>query len=58
MSEEDCLEYFSVVRMVIELILDEREHARLMKLKKKTAMEKLGVIAGEVKDSVNQKKND
>lgn len=44
--------------MVIELILDEREHARLMKLKKKTAMEKLGVIAGEVKDSVNQKKND
>lgn len=58
LSEEDCLEYFSVVRMVIELILDEREHARLMKLKKKTAMEKLGVIAGEVKDSVNQKKND
>ena len=53
LSEEDCLNYFSIVREVIELILDEREHVRLMNEKKKRAKEKLGVIAGEVKDTVN-----
>ena len=55
LSEEDCLKYFSVVRTIIELILDDREHARQMSEKKKMAKEKLGVIAGEVKGSVNKK---
>ena len=56
LSEENCLNYFSIVREVIELILDEREHVRLMNEKKKRAKEKLGVIAGEVKDTVNNSK--
>lgn len=54
LSEEDCLKYFSIVRTVIELILDDREHARIMSEKKKTAKDKLGIIAGEVKSSVKK----
>lgn len=56
LSEDDCLNYFSIVREVIELILDEREHVRLMNEKKKRAKEKLGVVVGEVKDAVNNTK--
>ncbi len=57
LSEEDCLNYFSIVREVIELILDEREYARSMNEKKKRAKEKLGIIAGEVKNSVKTKRS-
>lgn len=49
LSEEDCLRYFSVVRQVIELILDEQEHIRLKEEKKKKARNELGRIAGEVR---------
>lgn len=48
LSEEECLKYFSVVREVIELILDEREYARQKEEKKKKAKNMLGVIAGEI----------
>lgn len=49
LSEEECLSHFSVVRSVIELILDEKEHERLMMEKKKEARNKLASIVGEVK---------
>jgi len=49
LSEEQCLNYFSIVREVIELILDEREYNRQKEEKKKIAQAKLGYIAGEVK---------
>ena len=49
LSENDCLKYFSVVRQVIELILDEQEHIRLKEEKKKRARNELGRIAGEVR---------
>ena len=49
LSEEDCLTYFSIVRQVIELILDELEHIRLKEEKKKRARNELGRIAGEVR---------
>lgn len=48
LSEEECLKYFSVVREVIELILDEREFARQKEEKKKKAKNMLGAIAGEI----------
>lgn len=53
LSEEECLNYFYVVRAVIELILDDMEHARQMEEKKKNAKNKLGEIAGEVKKVTN-----
>lgn len=49
LTEEECLRYFSIVRTVIELILDDREHARQMEEKKKIAKNKLGEIAGVIK---------
>lgn len=49
LSEEDCLKYFSVVRQIIELILDEMEYARLKEEKKKQARNQLASIAGEIK---------
>ncbi len=49
LSEEDCLSHFSVVRSIIELILDEKEHERLIAEKKKEARDKLALIAGTVK---------
>lgn len=52
LSEDDCLKYFSVVREVIELILDEREYERQREEKKKNAKSKLGAIAGEVKKTI------
>lgn len=52
LSEEQCLAYFSIVRTVVELMLDEREHERFMFEKKKKAKKGLGNIAGEVKDMV------
>lgn len=52
LSEDTCLEYFSSVRTVIELILDEREHARLMDLKKKMAKTELDTVAGKVKKEI------
>ena len=49
LSEDDCLKYFTVVRQVIELILDEQEHSRLEEEKKKIAKNELGRIAGKVR---------
>jgi len=49
LSEEDCLKYFSVVRQIIELILDDFEFARQKEEKKKLAHNKLAQIAGEIK---------
>lgn len=49
LSEEECLMYFSVVRAVIEFILDDMEHVRQMEEKKKNTMNKLGKIAGDIK---------
>lgn len=49
LSEDDCLKYFSVVRDVIELILDEQEYARHKEEKRKNARNKLSSIAGEIK---------
>lgn len=50
LPEEECLKYFSVVREIIELILDEREYARQKEEKKKQARNKLSSIAGELKN--------
>ena len=50
LSEDDCLKYFSVVRDVIELILDEREYLRQKEEKKKQTRNKLSSIAGELKN--------
>ncbi len=52
LSEDDCLKYFSVVREIIELILDDREYARQREEKKKTAKNKLSIAVGEVKKAV------
>ena len=49
LSEEDCLKYFSIVRQIIELILDEFEFNRQKELKKKETRNKLAAIAGELK---------
>lgn len=49
LSEENCLEYFTVVREIIELILDEREFDRQRREKKKQAQNKLSQIVSEVK---------
>jgi hypothetical protein len=48
LSEEECLDYFSVVREIIELILDEREFLRQQEEKKKRARSNLSKIAGEL----------
>lgn len=56
LSEEDCLNYFSIVRSVIELILDEMEHSRQMEEKKKNAKKELESIAGVVKQKVASSK--
>ena len=48
LSEEECLKYFSVVREIIELILDEREFLRQQEEKKKVARSNLSKIAGEL----------
>lgn len=50
LPEEECLKYFSVVREIIELILDEREFLRQKEEKKKQARNKLSSIAGELKN--------
>lgn len=52
LSEEDCLKFFSVVREVIELILDDREYERQREVKKKNAQNKLSVAVGEIKKAV------
>lgn len=49
LSEEECLEYFSVVREIIELILDEREFLRQQEEKKKRARSNLSKLAGKLK---------
>lgn len=49
LSEKDCLKYFTVVRQVIELILDEQEHRRLLEEKKKKTKNELGRIAGVIR---------
>lgn len=49
LSEDDCLKYFSVVRQIIELILDDFEFARQKEEKKRLAHNKLAQIAGEIK---------
>lgn len=49
LSEEECLQYFAIVRQIIELILDEREYARQKEEKKRLAHNKLAQIAGEIK---------
>lgn len=49
LSEEDCLKYFTVVRQIIELILDEFEYSRQKEEKKKETRNKLAAIAGELK---------
>ena len=51
LPEEECLKYFSVVREIIELILDEREYVRQKEEKKKQARSRLSSIAGELKKS-------
>lgn len=50
LSEDDCLEYFSVVREIIELILDEREYVRQREEKKKRARNNLSKVAGKLKE--------
>lgn len=52
LSEQDCLKYFSIVRSVIELILDDMEHSRRVEEKKKNTKKELDAIAGEVKKIV------
>jgi len=49
LSEEVCLQYFSSVKTVIELILDEREYARVQAQKKRIAKLELDAIAGAIK---------
>ena len=49
LSEDECLEYFSVVREIIEPILDEREYLRQQEEKKKRARNNLSKIAGKLK---------
>ena len=49
LSEEDCLQYFSVVRQIIELILDDLEFTRQKVEKKRLAHNSLAQIAGEIK---------
>lgn len=48
LSEEDCLNYFSVVREIIELILDDFEFARQKEEKIKSAKNRLTTVAGEI----------
>lgn len=48
LPEEDCLKYFSVVREIIELILDEFEFARQKEEKIKAAKNRLTAVAGEI----------
>lgn len=54
LSEETCLEYFPIVKTIIELILDEKEHERLLLEKKKTVKDQLGTIVGEVRNTVRK----
>lgn len=49
LPEDDCLKYFSVVRQIIELILDDFEFARQKEEKKRLAHNKLAQIVGEIK---------
>ena len=49
LTEDECLKYFSVVRQVIELILDELEYERQKEVKKKQTHEQLAQIAGVIK---------
>lgn len=49
LPEEECLKYFSIVRQIIEFILDEFEYNRQKEEKKKNARNKLAAIAGEIK---------
>lgn len=49
LPEEDCLKYFTIVRQIIEFILDEFEYARQKEEKKKEVRNKLAAIAGEIK---------
>ena len=49
LSEEDCLQYFSVVRQIIELILDELEYVRQKEEKKKLARNRLSSIVGKMR---------
>ena len=49
LSEEECLNYFTIVQQIIELILDEFEYTRQKEEKKKETRNKLAAIAGELK---------
>lgn len=49
LSEDECLDYFSVVREIIELILDEFEFARKKAERLKQANVKLATVVGKVK---------
>ena len=49
LTEDECLKYFSIVRQVIELILDELEYERQKEVKKKHAHDQLAQIAGAIK---------
>lgn len=49
LTEDECLKYFSIVRQVIELILDELEYERQKEVKKKQTHEQLAQIAGVIK---------
>ncbi|MBO7415550.1 MAG: hypothetical protein J6U22_03140 [Bacteroidaceae bacterium] len=49
LSEDECLDYFSVVREIIELILDEFEFARKKAERLKQASGKLATVVGKVK---------
>ena len=49
LSEEDCLQFFSVVRQITELILDDFEFTRQKAEKKRLAHNSLAQIAGKIK---------
>ena len=49
LTEDECLEYFSLIRDIIELILDEFEYARKKEEKIKHAGSRLASVVGKVK---------
>lgn len=49
LSEEECKEYFSILRESIEMILDEKLEANQKELKKESIKQTLSQIAGKLK---------
>jgi hypothetical protein len=49
LSENDCLKYFDVVKVGIELILDEKIELLAKKEKAEAAIKSLGIIKGQIK---------